>query len=58
MARYGSCPGFLPNGQRDPSQWNGDALTRRAKDAWVKLISDLGLPLPTGPEFKPPNFAA
>ncbi len=38
--------------------WNGDALTLLAKDAWVKLISDLNLPLPFGTEFRQVNFAA
>jgi hypothetical protein len=27
MARYGSCPGFLATGQKDPTQWNGDILS-------------------------------
>jgi hypothetical protein len=58
MQRYGSCPGFLPTGHRDPSQWNGDALTRRAKDEWVKLIVSLNLPLPTGGDYRPANFSA
>jgi hypothetical protein len=57
MARCGSCPGFLASGQRDPAQWNGDSLTTRAKQAWVKLIKDHDLPLPNGPGGKPPNFA-
>ncbi len=33
IARYGSCPGFLPSGWRDPAQWNGDSLTVRARQA-------------------------
>ena len=57
MARYGSCQGFLANGQRDPSHWHHDSLTRRAKDLWVKLIKDLNLGLPLGPEFRPVNFS-
>ena len=31
MARYGSCPGFLPSGLKDPAQWSGDHLTTPAK---------------------------
>ena len=57
MARYGSCPGFLSNGQRNPNHWHGDALTRRAKDEWVTLITKLNLPLPSGADFRPVNFA-
>jgi hypothetical protein len=58
MASYGSCPGFLPNGRRDPAQWIGDSLTARAKQAWTKLIKDLDLPLPSWPGSKAPNFSA
>ncbi len=57
MARYGSCPGFLANGQRDPGHWHHDSLTRRAKDLWVKLIKDLNLGVPLGPEYRPVNFS-
>ena len=57
MARYGSCPGFLFNGQRNPNYWHGDALTRHAKDEWVTLITKLNLPLPSGADFRPVNFA-
>jgi hypothetical protein len=57
ISRYGSCPGFLSSGQRNPDHWTGDALTRRAKDEWVKLITKLNLPLPSGAEFRPVNFA-
>ena len=58
IARYGSCPGFLPNGRPDPAQWHGDSLTTRAKQAWVKLIKDLDLPLPNYPGSSAPNFSA
>jgi hypothetical protein len=57
MTRCGSCPGFLPSGQKDPAQWNGDRLTARARQAWVKLIKDFDLALPNGPGAKAPNFA-
>ena len=58
IARYGSCPGFLMTGMRDPQQWAGDNLTRGAKDAWIKLIQQLDLPLPTGPGGRAPNFSS
>ncbi len=58
IARYGSCPGFLHNGRRDPVQWNGDSLTARAKQAWVKLIKELDLPIPSTAGSSAPNFAA
>ncbi len=57
MARCGSCPGFLPSGQRDPAQWQGEHLSARAKLAWVKLIKDFDLPLPNCIGAKAPNFA-
>jgi hypothetical protein len=30
------CPGFLPNGARDPAAWNGDEITdaTRAQLEW------------------------
>jgi hypothetical protein len=58
IARYGSCPGFLPNGRPDPAQWHGDSLTARAKQAWVKLIKDMDLPIPIVPGSSAPNFSA
>ncbi len=48
MARYGSCPGFLSNGMKDPAQWSGEQLTPPAKQAWVRLITALNLPLQQG----------
>ena len=32
---YDECPGFNRDGSRDPAQWQGENLTRAAKDAWV-----------------------
>jgi hypothetical protein len=58
IARYGSCPGFLPNGRRDPAQWNGNSLTAPAKQAWVKLITEMDLPIPSYVGARAPNFAA
>jgi hypothetical protein len=57
MARYGSCPGFLANGQQDPDHWHNDSLTRSAKDLWVKLIKDLNLGVPLGAEFGQVKFS-
>ena len=55
--KYGCCPGFLPNGNRDPLQWlPGDILTRAAKDAWLALISDKDLQLPFGKDARAPPF--
>ncbi len=45
---WGCCPGFLPSGDRDPSQWTGEALTPAAKRAWVDLIRDKHLKLLNG----------
>jgi hypothetical protein len=33
-------------------------LTARAKQAWVKLIKDMDLPIPIVPGSSAPNFAA
>jgi len=57
MLRCGSCPGFLPSGQKDPAQWTGDRLTARARQSWVKLIKDFDLPLPNCTGAKAPNFS-
>jgi hypothetical protein len=55
---FGFCPGFLPSGLRDLSQWQGDTLTRAAKDAWAAFIDFEELPLPTGDWARAPNFRA
>ena len=58
IAKWGSCPGFLKNGQRDPLKWVGNNLTRAAKDQWLALIENLkhSLLLPTGASYRPPPF--
>ena len=56
--KWNSCPGFLKNGQRDPTIWAGNNLTRAAKDEWGVFIGKYNLPLPTGPGFRPPPFHA
>ena len=56
IAKYGRCPGFLANGFRDPTQWNGNSLTRAAKAAWVTLIQAEDLPLPHGGSSRAPPF--
>ena len=58
IEKWGSCPGFLRNGQRDPSKWTGNILTRAAKDEWGAFIAKHSLPLPTGASFRPPPFHA
>jgi hypothetical protein len=55
---FGFCPGFLPSGLRDLSQWQGDTLTRAAKDAWAAFIDFEEIPLPTGDWARAPNFRA
>jgi hypothetical protein len=57
LARYGSCPGFLSGGMKDPAQWLGDHLTPLAKLAWILLITDLNLPLAHGSGGRAPNFS-
>ena len=55
--KYGRCPGFLSNGMRDPQQWlPGDMLTRAAKDAWLVLIAEKDLPLPSARDARAPPF--
>jgi hypothetical protein len=46
MQQCGHCPGFRLDGSRDPAQWNGDILTRAAKDAWLALIEKHKLTVP------------
>ena len=46
MQQCGHCPGFRSDGSRDPAQWNGDILTRAAKDAWLALIEKHKLTVP------------
>ncbi len=40
ISQCGSCPGFNPDGSRDPSQWQGENLSRAAKSAWLALIAE------------------
>ena len=37
--RRGSCPGFFPSGQRDPSAWSGDNITEETKRRWKHFVS-------------------
>ena len=37
--RRGSCPGFFPFGQRDPSAWSGDNITEETKRRWKHFVS-------------------
>ena len=37
--RRGSCPGFFPSGQRDPSAWAGDNITEETKRRWKHFVS-------------------
>ena len=42
---------------RDPQQWlPGDMLTRAAKDAWLVLIAEKDLPLPSARDARAPPF--
>ena len=52
----GRCPGFFENGTRDPSQWDGDNLTKAAKAAWRDLIKEHVLPLPWDANARPTPF--
>jgi hypothetical protein len=45
---YDECPGFNRDGSRDSAQWQGENLTRAAKDAWVRLIRSADLMVPAG----------
>jgi hypothetical protein len=46
ISQCGSCPGFNLDGSRDPSQWQGDNLTRAAKSAWLVLLAEHKLTVP------------
>ena len=55
---YKECPGFNRDGSRDPTQWNGENLTRAAKDAWVALLQREDLMVPSCDGAAAPPFAA
>jgi hypothetical protein len=56
IKRFGSCPGFLANGFRDPAMWHGDNLVKAGKQAWVDFIQLHDLPIPHGPDSAAPPF--
>ena len=58
MQRCGYCPGFNPDGTKDPAQWlpGGDVLTRATKDKWLDLIRQHDLPLPRELGARAPDF--
>jgi hypothetical protein len=56
ISQCGSCPGFNPDGSRDPSQWQGEILTRAAKSAWLALIAEHKLTVPKCRDARPPPF--
>ena len=51
-----ACPGFFPDGNRDPAQWIGSNLAPAAKRAWVDLIALEEIPLPTNKNARVPPF--
>ena len=55
---YKEFPGFNRDGSRDPAQWNGENLTRAAKDAWVALLGREDLMIPNCDGAAAPSFAA
>jgi hypothetical protein len=56
----GSCPGFLPSGQRDQRAWDGDEITTETKRQWKLFVSaHNGMPAlvqATSARTGPPNF--
>ena len=56
IKRFGSCPGFLANGFRDPTMWHGDNLVKAGKQAWVDFIQQHDLPIPMGSGAAAPPF--
>ena len=56
IERHGSCPGFLLNGFKDDSQWDGPNLKRSTKAAWVSFIRTHNLALPLCPGSRAPPF--
>ena len=52
----GHCPGFNLDGSRDPAQWQGDNLTRAAKQAWIALIAENKLTVPKARGARAPLF--
>jgi hypothetical protein len=56
ISQCGSCPGFNLDGSRDPSQWQGDNLTRATKTAWLVLLAEHKLTVPRCKDARPPPF--
>ena len=60
FARRGSCPGFLPTGERDPAAWAGDNITDETKRRWKRFVSahdgKPALELAKSARTGPPNF--
>ena len=42
-SNFGRCPGFLPDGSRDPAAWAGDDITAATKKGWSDFIAGHGL---------------
>ena len=55
---YNEFPGFYRDGSRDLAQWQGENLTRAAKDAWVRLIRSADLMVPNGEGARAPPFSS
>jgi hypothetical protein len=49
----GMCPGFLPNGARDPAAWNGDEITDATRAQWKSFDQSLRLAMSSP---GPPSF--
>ena len=58
IERFGFCPGFHPDGTKDPAQWapGGDVLSRASKDKWADLIDKYLVPLPREKGARAPDF--
>jgi hypothetical protein len=54
---FEECPGFNRDGSRDPAQWQGENLTRAAKDAWVLRIRSADIIIPHGNGARAPPFS-
>ena len=38
-SQRGACPGFLPDGHRDPAAWDGDEINEETRRQWKHFVA-------------------
>ena len=52
FSRFGTCPGFNPDGSRRASAWSGDDLIDATKTVWLYVITSQSLQTPVSANLK------